>query len=67
MGGMSLSAEGAACITGGVLLLIVAGALGLLQARRAQQALRRQRFQLDTALNMSHGLCMFDAAKMLPL
>jgi diguanylate cyclase (GGDEF)-like protein len=65
---MSLAADGAAYIVAGVLMLIAVGGLGFVQARRAQQALRRQRFQLDTALNnMSHGLCMFDAAGVLRL
>jgi diguanylate cyclase (GGDEF)-like protein len=51
--------------------LAAAAAVGGLTAavvRRVVSALKRQRFQLDTALNnMSHGLCMFDAAGVLQL
>src|SRR5262249_62316652 len=43
--------------------LVIIGGFGQAFVRRAMRALHRQRFQLDTALNnMSHGLCMFDAA-----
>jgi diguanylate cyclase (GGDEF)-like protein len=65
---MSLSAADAGYIAAGALVLIVIAGLGLHHAWRARQAMRRQRFQLDTALNnMSHGLCMFDAAGVLQL
>jgi diguanylate cyclase (GGDEF)-like protein len=38
----------------------------LRQSRQSQDRLREQKLQLDTALNnMSHGLCMFDAAALL--
>src|SRR5690242_13927310 len=50
-----------------VAFVIIAG-LGQAAIRRVLGALNRQRFQLDTALNnMSHGLCMFDAAGVLRL
>ena len=48
--------------------LVIIGGFGQAFVRRAMRALHRQRFQLDTALNnMSHGLCMFDAAGVLRL
>ncbi len=63
---MSLAATHTADIVAGVLVLLVLAGLGLHHARRVRRALRRQRFQLDTALNnMSHGLCMFDPAGVL--
>src|SRR5690242_15799557 len=47
---------------------VVVGGLAAAVVRRIVGALNRQRFQLDTALNnMSHGLCMFDAAGVLQL
>jgi diguanylate cyclase (GGDEF)-like protein len=50
-----------------VALLIIGGLAGALVCRIVG-ALNRQRFLLDTALNnMSHGLCMFDAAGVLRL
>jgi diguanylate cyclase (GGDEF)-like protein len=65
---MSLSAADAGYVAAGAFLLIVVAGLGLHHAWRVRQALRQQRFQLDTALNnMSHGLCMFDAAGVLRL
>jgi diguanylate cyclase (GGDEF)-like protein len=65
---MSLSAAHAAYVGAGVLVAIVVAGLGWYHVRRVRQALHGQRLQLDTALNnMSHGLCVFDAAGVLRL
>ena len=65
---MSLSAADAGYVAAGACILIVVAGLGLHHAWRVRRALRQQRFQLDTALNnMSHGLCVFDAAGVLRL
>ncbi len=49
-----------------VLLMVVLGGMVLLCAWQVGKNLARERFRLDTALNnMSHGLCMFDAANVL--
>jgi len=65
---MSIAVGNAEHIALVVLISIVGGGLGMLYARRVRAALGEQRFQLDTALNnMSHGLCMFDAAGVLRL
>jgi diguanylate cyclase (GGDEF)-like protein len=49
-------------------ILFVAGGLIVLRSWRVEIALNEQRFRLDTALdNMSHGLCVFDAAGVLVL
>jgi diguanylate cyclase (GGDEF)-like protein len=61
----SVNSSSIALALGVVIVLAVLGAAAL---RRIGAALHRQRFQLDTALNnMSHGLCMFDAAGVLQL
>src|SRR5689334_14061782 len=50
------------------LVLVITGTFGQAFVRRLKRKLSRQRFQLDTALNnMSHGLCVFDAAGVLRL
>src|SRR5262245_54728941 len=52
----------------GLIAFVAIAGLGAALVRRIVGALNRQRFQLDTALNnMSHGLCMFDAAGVLQL
>jgi diguanylate cyclase (GGDEF)-like protein len=64
---MSWAAADAGYIAAGIVVLIAA-AVGIHHAWRVRQALHRQGLQLDTALNnMSHGLCVFDAAGVLRL
>ncbi|HEY2135910.1 MAG TPA: PAS-domain containing protein, partial [Xanthobacteraceae bacterium] len=55
--------KGALEMTGmAVMILLVIGGMIVLCAGQVGEALNRQRFRLDTALeHMSHGLCMFDA------
>ena len=65
---MSFTSVNLAYVAAGLVVFVVCGGLGAASVRRIGAALDRQRFQLDTALNnMSHGLCMFDAAGVLRL
>ncbi|HLH89061.1 MAG TPA: PAS-domain containing protein [Xanthobacteraceae bacterium] len=65
---MSVSAADAGYMAAGALVLMVIVGLALHHAWRVQRALRREQLALDTALNnMSHGLCVFDAAGVLRL
>ena len=65
---MSVSAADAGVMAAGVLVLMVVVGVALRHTWRVRQALRREQLALDTALNnMSHGLCVFDAAGVLQL